>query len=242
MMKNLQKMGGLAALYEAAAYLVAMMLLLIVINYPSAVEPAQKLALIVNHYATMYVMHFAVYVVFGIFLVILTLALYARLKAGALGIMQLAAVTGFIWAGLLIASGMIFNVGMAPAIALYGKDPTQATLLWLSIDSVSNGLSGNGEVIGGLWTVLISWAALRSGALPRMLNYLGVVLGVAGILSVIPMLNDLTGVFGMLQIVWFVGLGIVLLRTSQISEGANSIDASTPSGSNKQQLGLPQSS
>lgn len=240
-MKNLQKMGGLAALYEAGAYLVAMILLLIVMNYPSAIEPAQKMALVMNHYVTMYVMHFAVYVVFGIFLVILTLALYDRLKVSAPGIMQMAAVIGFIWAGLLIASGMIFNVGMAPAIALYAKDPNQATLLWLSIDSVSNGLSGNGEVIGGLWTVLISWAALRSGALPRILNYLGIVLGLAGILSVIPILNDLTGVFGMLQIVWFAGIGIILLRASQVSGAANPEDASTSIESNMQRMISPQS-
>ncbi len=39
--------------------------------------------------------------------------------------------------------------------------------------------------------------------------------GVAGLLSVVPPLNDVGMVFGLLQIVWFVGLGTAMLRTAQ---------------------------
>jgi hypothetical protein len=35
---------------------------------------------------------------------------------------------------------------------------------------------------------------------------------VVGIITIIPALNTLTGVFGLGQIVWFVWLGIILLR------------------------------
>ena len=41
-------------------------------------------------------------------------------------------------------------------------------------------IHGEFEILGGLWILLISWAALRTGGLPRTLNYLGVVIGVAG--------------------------------------------------------------
>jgi hypothetical protein len=45
------------------------------------------------------------------------------------------------------------------------------------------------------------------------LNFLGILVGVAGIASLIPALTDtLVGIFGLGQIVWFIGLGIVLLR------------------------------
>lgn len=37
--------------------------------------------------------------------------------------------------------------------------------------------------------------------------------GAAGVLSVVPALEDLAYVFGLLQIVWFVWLGVVMLRT-----------------------------
>lgn len=212
-MINFRKIGGIAALYEAMAYLVAIVLFLFVLNYPGVVDPAEKVSLLVDNQTTMYIMHLLVYEVFGIFMVVLALALYDRLKTHAPAVMQIATALGLIWAGVLIASGMIFNAGIAPVVNLYSKNPAQAVSVWLTIESVSNGLSSaNGEILGGLWTFLVSWAALRGGGFPKALNYLGMVVGVVGLISAIPALNDMTGVFGMSQIVWFIWLGIILLR------------------------------
>src|SRR3972149_6198723 len=41
-MKTLQKFGGFAALYMAAAYLIGIVLFLVVLDYPSITDPAQK--------------------------------------------------------------------------------------------------------------------------------------------------------------------------------------------------------
>jgi hypothetical protein len=125
----------------------------------------------------------------------------------------MAAAFGLIWAGLVIASGMVHNAGLGTIVDLYGQDPAQAAMVWLAIDSVSLGLGGEVEIVGGLWILLVSWAALRAGELPRALNYLGVAIGVVGILSAVPGLQLLNGVFGLSQIVWFVWLGIVMLRS-----------------------------
>ncbi|MGB7095408.1 MAG: hypothetical protein WBD62_12270, partial [Anaerolineales bacterium] len=68
---------------------------------------------------------------------------------------------------------------------------------------------------GGIWILLLSWAALRAGELPRILNYLGVAVGVAGIISVVPALAEIfIYIFALGQIVWFIWLGIVMLRNS----------------------------
>ena len=83
----------------------------------------------------------------------------------------------------------------------------------MAIDSVRDGLGGGNEIIGGVWILLVSWAALQTGGLSKALNYLGVVIGVAGILSAIPALGMLTDIFGLTQIVWFIWLGIVMLRS-----------------------------
>ena len=214
-MKTLQKFGGLAALYLAAAYLVGIVLFLVVLDYPSITEPAQKVALLVEMQMVTFVTNLVMYVFFGVILVILALALYDRLKSGAAALVQVATVIGVIWAGSLVASGMIANAGIAPVVALYAEDPSQAALTWLGIESVANGIgNGNGEILGGLWTLLISWAALRAGGLPKGLNFLGLLVGVVGILSLLPGLTDLTGLFGIGQLIWFVWLGIVLLRSN----------------------------
>jgi hypothetical protein len=212
-MKNLQKLGGFAALYLAVAYLIGIVLFLFVLDYPSIVSPSQKVALLVNQTMLIYTTNLLMYVVFGIFLVILTLALYERLLAASPTIIRLATVIGFIWAGALMVSGMVSNAGVAHTVALYAQDPTQAALTWVAIESVANGLGGaNGEILGGVFTLLVSWAALQVNGLPKWLNYLGILIGVVGIFSTVPGLSDLAPLFGISQIVWFVWLGIVLLR------------------------------
>jgi hypothetical protein len=107
---------------------------------------------------------------------------------------------------------MVFTIGMDTVVDLYGKDPAQAATVWLAIDSVHLGLGGENEIVGGLWILLVSWAALRAGGLPKVLNYLGVAIGVAGLLMIVPALGQLGLIFGLGQIVWFVWLGIVMLR------------------------------
>ena len=213
-MKTLQKLGGFAALYLAGAYLIGMVIFLVVLDYPSISEPAQKAALLVEMQMVTFWTNLLMYVFFGVFLIILSLALYDRLKSGALAIMQVATVIGIIWSGLLIASGMVANAGIAPTVALYTKDPVQAALTWQVIEVVANGLgNGNGEILGGLWALLVSLGALRIGELPKGLNVLGLLVGAVGIISILPGLTDLTGIFGMGQIIWFIWLGIVLLRS-----------------------------
>ena len=211
-MKNLQKMGGIAALYEAVAYVVAIVGFLLVVGWPD--DPVKQVAVLVDNQVSMHILYIIAYQVFAVFLVVLALALYERLKAGSPAIMQTATAIGMIWATVVIASGMIFNIGMGTVVDLYGTDPAQATTVWLAINSVCDGIGGGNEILGGLWILLVSWAALRAGGLPRALNYLGVVIGVPGILSAFPGLGEVGMIFGLGQIVWFVWLGIVMLRRS----------------------------
>ena len=214
-MKALQRSGGLAALYLAAAYLIGMVLFLVMLDYPGITDPAQKVALLVEKQMVIFSTNLLMYVFFGVFLIVLSLALYDRLKSGAPAIMQVATAIGIIWAGSLIASGMVANAGLATIVPLYAKDPAQAALTWQGIEAVADGLgNGNGEILGGLWTLLVSLAALRAGGLPKGLNILGLLVGAVGIISLVPGLADLGGVFGLSQIVWFVWLGMVLLRSN----------------------------
>ena len=215
-MKSLQRMGGMAALYEAAAYIVGMIGFLAVVDVSSVVDPVQKVALMADNVAFLYILHVSVYVGWGIFMVVLALALYERLKAGAPAMVQTATVFGLFWGCVILVSGMIHNVGMQNVVELYRTDPAQAGTVWLTIDSVLGGLAGSNEAIGGLWVLLVSWAALRAGEFSKILHYLGIVIGVAGIVSIVPALAQIfIFVFALGQIVWFIWLGIAMLRSSQ---------------------------
>src|SRR5512138_382489 len=124
-MKTLQKSGGFAALYLAVAYLIGMIIFLAVLDYPSITDPAQKVAVVVKMPMVIFSTNLLMYVFFGGFLIVLSLALYDRLKSSAPAIMQVGTVSGIVWAGSLIASGMNANTGIAPVVALYAKDPAQ---------------------------------------------------------------------------------------------------------------------
>lgn len=63
--------------------------------------------------------------------------------------------------------------------------------------------------------LLVTWSAVLAGRLPRALNALGMVVGVAGVLTVVPALEVLGIGFSLGEIVWGVWLGIVLLRGSR---------------------------
>jgi hypothetical protein len=210
-MKTLQKMGGFAALYAGVAYIVGMIGFLLVVGWPD--DPVQQVNVLVNNQVTQHILYLIVYQIWAIFLVVLTLALHERLKANSPAMMQIVTAIGIIWATLVIASGMIFNIGIESVVNLYGKNPAQATTVWLVIESVSNGIGGGNEILGGLWMLLISWVAFQARGFPKALNYLGVVVGAAGILSALPGLGDVGLIFGLVQIVWFIWLGIVLLRS-----------------------------
>ena len=214
-MKTLQKSGGAAALFMAISHLIGLVIFIVVLDYISITDPAQKLAMNIEKQTVIFSTNLLMYVFFGFALILLSLALYDRLKSGAPALMQVATAIGIIWAGSLIASGMAANAGLATIVALYAKDPTQAALTFQAIDAITNGLgNANGEILGGSLTLLVSLAALRAGGLPKGLNILGLLVGAVGIISLIPGLADLVGIFGLGQIIWFVWLGIVLLRSN----------------------------
>ncbi len=213
-MKTSQKSGAIAALYMAIAHLIGIVIFLIVLDYPSITDPAQKVALNVEKQAVIFPTNLLMYVFFGFALIVLSLALCERMKSGAPALMRVSTAIGIIWAGSLITSGMVANAGLVTIAPLYAKDPEQATLIWQGIEVVANGLgNANGEILGGPLTLLVSLAALRTGGLPKGLNILGVLVGGVGIITIIPALNALVAVFGLGQIIWFIWLGIVLLRS-----------------------------
>ena len=103
---------------------------------------------------------------------------------------------------------------MITTINLSKIDLLQSQVNWQSIAPIAMVLGGaGGELLGGLWVFLISLVANKSKGLPKLLNWLGFLIGVSGLLSIIPLLHDVGMIFGILQIFWLIWLGIVLLKS-----------------------------
>ena len=220
-MTALQKTGGISALVAAATFLIGLvMFATVLIDYTTGSDPREAVAFLVDHQFVLYAWNLIITIIFGIVLVPVVLALRERLAGGSSVLNQTAAVFGLIWSGLIIATGMIVNVGSATIIDLDKTDPEMAATVWSAVDSVANGLGGGNEVVGGLWVLLLSIAALGAGVFPKTLNYLGVVSGVAGLVTVVPGLEDVGAVFGLGLIVWFTWIGIALLRSVSAKQTA----------------------
>jgi hypothetical protein len=199
----LQKLGGISALLEAAIYLTAFIIYGAVLVYPPAFLSDNQLILSV--------MNLVIYVLFGALLAVLVLALHERLLVSSPTLSKISTVFGLVWVGLVIASGMIANIGLNSVVSLGAKDPDQAMLIWSSIGIVTEGLGGGNEIVGGLWVLLLSLAALHGKSLSKVLAYLGIGVGMAGVLTIHPA-DIFTEIFGISQIIWFTWIGVFMIR------------------------------
>ena len=95
---NYLRVGGLAALTEAAIYVAGIVYFLVVLDLVNVTGPLQQVELFVANQTSLYVMNLLIYVVFGVVLVALVLSLHARLKSDAP--MLMGATTAF---GLIVA-------------------------------------------------------------------------------------------------------------------------------------------
>lgn len=224
-MKGIQRAGGVAALIEAATFIVGFVVFFTLLEsegYGAAATTAEEnAAFLADNQGIMYAWNVIIYVLFGIALVVLALALHERLKNRMPGLMQVATTFGLIWSGLVIASGMVANIGASAVVDLYETDPAAAGALWRSLDVVATGLGGGNEIVGGIWVLLISWAARQVGAFSRALSYLGIVIGVSGIVTAIPAAQAVGAIFGLGLIVWFIWVGFVMLRTDLATANAH---------------------
>jgi hypothetical protein len=209
-MKRLQKLAGIAAISEGLIYIVAFVYFGAFLSYPADGTPVEQMTYLAEIQLPFSMIYFLIYVVFGVILAVLVVGLHEKLKHTNNPAVTIGSLFGVIWVGLVIASGMISNIGLSHAIELMDKSPEKALDMWTTVSVITRSLGGGNEIVGGLWVLLISIAAMKEGWLPRALNSLGCFVGVAGIATIYP--DDLlTEIFGVSQIVWFIWLGVYLL-------------------------------
>ena len=215
-MKQLQRVGGIFAIILATLYITAFIIYGAILEYPSNPDSAQELFFLKNNQLILSVSYLLFYVLFGILLSVLILAIKERMIRRQEILSKMASVFGFLWVGLVISSGMIGSVGLAAIIRISADAQENAIIIWTTISVIVEGLGGGNEIVGGLWVLLLSIAGLKSNSFSKGLNYLGLSVGIVGILTVYP--EELfTEIFGLSQIVWFIWLGTSMLASKPTS-------------------------
>ena len=169
-------------------------------TYPFEGSPLEKMVYLAENQFAFSVIYFLLYAVFGIFLAFLVIGLYEQIRPANDAFAEAASVFGIARVALVIASVMLAHVGLPHAIDLMDLSPEDAFEMWRLISVLIESLGGGNELVGGLWMLLISPAALKAKVFPQWLNYLGLIVGISGIATIYP--DDvLTEIFGITQII-----------------------------------------
>lgn len=216
-MKSRDRLGGLGALLAATTFVIGLtMYATLLLDYTTADTPGEAVEFLVDNQVPLRVWNLVVTVVFALAMVPLALALHDRLGERDRTWSRIATVFGLLWAGLLLATGMITNVGLTAVIDLYANDPDRATTVWAGLDAVQRGLGGGNELVGGAWVLIVSAVSWRVDEFSRGVNALGMTLGACGLVTVVPTLEALGAVFGLGLIVWYVIIGVRLVRPNHV--------------------------
>lgn len=210
--------GAIGGLVAAATFLFGIALFVSSLSDYTTGDPtpAESVDFLVGHQTTLFVWYLVIFIVFGVAIIPLARALRSMLADVSPQLADIGAVFAYIWAGLMFATGMISNIGISAVADLDATDPAAAENLWSAIDTVTEGLGGGNELVGGMWILLVSLAAWGTGRLPNSLNALGMVSAAAGLATLIPGLSDVGALFGLGSIAWFAWTGIVLFRTDSV--------------------------
>ena len=218
-MKNLQKAGGVSAILAAATYLFAMGLVVSLLKpmADSSLGFQEYMAFIIANKLLVFIWHSSMYFISGVCLTVLVLALYERLKNSSPRLAKIASAFGFIWIAFVFLSGMIMNYGIESLITLYGRNQGQAESLKNVLDTITMGIDSSDKYLGCLWVGLVSLAAFKNKIFPKTFNLFGLAISAAGLIgTMIPALVSVSYIFGIGAIVWWLAVGIYMLRKQDI--------------------------
>ncbi len=217
-MKNRnQLISGISAIIEACLYIFGIVMLFTYLQ-PSIDETLSgidRLQFIMTNKTIFKWWMILIYVMFGIVLIPLTLTIHENFKNPTSVWVKATPLFAYIWSVLVIASGMLAVIGIDSVSVIFQNNPNSALTSWQTIEIIQTGIGGGVEVIGGIWVLLISTTALKHSVFNKLLNYLGLLVGITGTLTIIPGLHELGYIFGLTQIIWFVWIGILMVRNEE---------------------------
>ncbi|WP_164689792.1 DUF4386 family protein [Herpetosiphon llansteffanensis] len=217
-MHKLQTWGGIAALINGFAYIIGIGMVLTLLAPFLAASQAEKISFLLEHQTLMALWYLIIYLVAGVWMVPLAIALHQRMQQAAPMLMQVTTAMGVIWATTILSSGMLLINNLKIIADLQQQNPEQTLAVSTALSAVASGLGGAIELPGGVWVGLISLAGLQTKRLPKLLNYCGLLVGATGIATVFPAFYEAGSIFGIGMIGWFLWVGFFLVRAKNIEQ------------------------
>lgn len=214
-MHNITKIGGYAAIGCGLTYVAGFALILTVLSPLGSGDSLAQMAFAADNHTILTLWNFTIYILNAILLAIVAVAFWSRFRPASPALAQVSLTFGALWATLVLAAGMVANVGLKEAVSVFASDPERAANLLQIVNTIENGLGGGNEIAGGIWVLTLSIAGFMTKRISKGLSILGTVIGISGLASVFPALSEPLGaVFGLGFIVWFFWAGVALVRSS----------------------------
>lgn len=200
-----KKLAVISAVYGGLSYIGGIFVYLQLLQYDSATSASEQLAIIGNNPVLVHITTLHIYIIFSFGMIALATYLYLKLKdqQPILGLLSL--ITGVLWVTILIASGFISMA--VTTLLMNGTATSDLTSAWQAIDIISNALGGGNELIGGVFTGLLSLTMYKARFCGVATSMLGALVCIGGTISALPYLADIgIGIFVISQILWFFSL------------------------------------
>ena len=212
-MNSANYVTGIAALVLSFIYISAFVYYGAFWRFPNDGDAQTKMMFIAEHQTITAVFLFITYILFGLVLSILVAGTSRLLGNASEMLKSVTTAFGYLWVGLVIASGMIAIGGVSYAIGIAHSDAQKALDAWALLMTIAQSIGGDNEIVGAVWVILVSILALKADIFSKKLHYLGITVGLAGVATItsVVMFKEL---FGVLQIIWFFWLGLCFLRAA----------------------------
>ncbi len=214
---NSNQLAGTASMLMALIYVCAFIYFGAMVSFPASNEADVVMAFVTQNVNALWIAYFTIYVIFGVLLAVVVIAiddiLSSCVNQTQNRLLRMGTLFGKIWVCLVIASGMIATIGMSHAVSLTAVSNEEAYRLWGVVSMLVESLGGGNELVGGVWVLLTSITALKQRMFGNTVNYTGCFVGLAGIATIYPA-EVFTEIFGITQIIWFIAIGVSLIKRS----------------------------
>jgi hypothetical protein len=211
-LKQLTTLAGVAFIGMALCYITLFVIYGAVLSTPSEGGTAAKIAYLIANKAMFNFTYILGYVFFACllcFCVYVTGRLSQKVSPAATAMTTL---FGYFWVVVLLSTGMI-GISSNELLANYSiSNPAAADVIYYARILMTESLGGGIEFIGGVWLLLLGAISWRHELLSKYLTAFTLVkgaIGVATLFSAETLLRDLFGVTGIL---WFIWMGIALIK------------------------------
>lgn len=223
---SLLKWGGLAAITEAFTYIFGFILFFVVLDSSGFETPKLYLEFVIQNRDTFFLGYLVSGIVFSFVLIILVQAIFQRFKQSSPEFMKFTTVVGYLWAFIVLASSFVFLTSLEVLAKYYALDAEQALTINRAVNVVVDALGGGIELVGAVWVLAISYVGLKSKIYSPFFHYWGILVGISGVLTLFsglsflasnPFFEVTTAIFGLGQILWFILLGVAMLKETPAS-------------------------